>query len=427
MTDKTLMVATDVATLALFDPGELAHTAGWPFSWFGDAFAFEPECAAGRLVAWSTGSDGSFKLRVTTGALTAREAAYASPEWEFPYTVHHGRVMVAGIDALEWALRTPPDVQGIDTYGEWVDMPPGNYAVTVHAIFWDEEPGSDEEGADTLANYTAVFRLLAEGEAPPPAPRCPPQLIAGEEADDTPSEGSIYAFRPVDADADFSRPLAAFACAAVAPAGKRYQVEGHEGVYTLFGRTMAVNDAPFPYEVISQSFAVAPEIVPGAIGQLCRYVGGRTEHAGRRTMHEFYSAGRVRIEEVLRPMPMPKRKGTGGLFGAGGLLGARNVPDMVDVRAAALDTEAPVFRADEVAAMRAQLIAALDGDTPVARAAGKAAEYFRRMLKSGCPHEDISSWLTEALDFDDAARLELMRLSPQERLPALVAMACGAE
>jgi hypothetical protein len=101
VTDKALMVATDVATLGLFDPGKLAHTAEWPFSWFGDACAFEPEGTAGQLVAWSPASDGSFKLRVTTGALTARGAEYAWPEYEFPYAVHHGRVMVAGIDALD--------------------------------------------------------------------------------------------------------------------------------------------------------------------------------------------------------------------------------------------------------------------------------------------------------------------------------------
>jgi hypothetical protein len=427
------MAGTDVATLALFHPEDLVHTRDWPPAWFADAFAFEPEAAAGRFIAWSTGGDGGFKLRVTTGALTADELALAGPDWTFPYTVRHGHVLLGGIDPLTDAARMPAYPEGDGSYCEWVDIASGAYAVSVHAIDWHSQAGhgdededeeeDDGDSADTLPDYVIVFRRLSDGEQPPPAPRCSPQIIAGEAADDRPEETSAYAFRPVDAHTDFSKPFAAFACRAVGPAGRRFEVEGQEGVYTLFGREITMGASPFPLEVTDQSFVVAPDIAPGAIGQLCRYVGGRTEGVPRRTVHEFYPAGRVRIEAVLRPMPMPK--GRGGLFKAGGLMGPRTVPDMVEVRAAALDTEAPAYMGAELAELRERLLAALESDTPIARVAGKAADYWRRMLKSGGPYADIAAWLNHSLDLDEATRLDLMRTSPQDMLPKLVRLACG--
>jgi hypothetical protein len=58
--DKLYKLGTDVAGFLFFHPTCLAHRKDDPTGWWGDDFA--EEFRAGRLVAFCTGSDGTFTL-----------------------------------------------------------------------------------------------------------------------------------------------------------------------------------------------------------------------------------------------------------------------------------------------------------------------------------------------------------------------------
>jgi hypothetical protein len=65
MLDRTLDLGTDVAAFFLFHPDDLAHRQGDPIDWYTYDFACRPEFAAGRLIAFLTGSDGGYRFRRT--------------------------------------------------------------------------------------------------------------------------------------------------------------------------------------------------------------------------------------------------------------------------------------------------------------------------------------------------------------------------
>lgn len=73
--DQTVSIGTDVATLLLFHPDDLAHRQNDPIAWYSYGFAFRRESAAGTLMAFGTGSDGGYVVCVTTAALTREEQA----------------------------------------------------------------------------------------------------------------------------------------------------------------------------------------------------------------------------------------------------------------------------------------------------------------------------------------------------------------
>lgn len=94
--------------------------------------------AAGHFVPLNIGSDGAMEVEVRIGtpgspaALNDRETKYLIVKSQ-PYCLRtKGPV---GVSGLEHVAGSP--VAGVGK----VSLPPGEYAVTVHLIAWDEEPG----------------------------------------------------------------------------------------------------------------------------------------------------------------------------------------------------------------------------------------------------------------------------------------------
>jgi hypothetical protein len=167
MPEKLIYLATEVAAFVLFHPDDLAHRAQDPVAWYSYDFAFRRESAAGRLIAFVTGADGGYSLRLTTGELTAREAAKSTASWTFPLLVRHGRVLLDNTDALpgEEQMKDPEAIKE-----GWFDLPDGPYGVTVHPIGWSEEP---RERDQTYVDYVIRFQPVDDIRAIQVAPTMP--------------------------------------------------------------------------------------------------------------------------------------------------------------------------------------------------------------------------------------------------------------
>ncbi len=192
---------TEIASFFLFHPDDLEHRRDWPSEWPLHGFAIVPEFTAGNFVAFDTGADATFRLRLTSGDLTDAEKAYARCFWDFRYKVRHGRVLIDGGDFLpaaresslddiddeelkaqlraDVANRKPPEDQ-------WFRIANGDYRVRVHAIDWEEVPGAvDRHGMaikKALPAYVVQFREetnLTSIAVPPCMPRLEPDQSAG--------------------------------------------------------------------------------------------------------------------------------------------------------------------------------------------------------------------------------------------------------
>ena len=163
--DKTLSVGTDVAAWFLFHPHDLAHRRADPLNWWSYDFAIFKEFAAGTLVAVCTGGDGNSTVRFTNVGLTERELTYAVCWADFRLQVKHQSLYLDGGYVLP--AEDCDEIEGCDPEGYgWIELPNGNYRVTVHAIAWYDEPGAlDENNYSTesaLAAYVVHFQSVAD-------------------------------------------------------------------------------------------------------------------------------------------------------------------------------------------------------------------------------------------------------------------------
>jgi len=163
--DKTLSVGTDVAAWFLFHPHDLAHRRADPLNWWGYDFAIFKEFVAGTLVAVCTGGDGNSTVRFTNVGLTERELTYAFCWIDFRLQVKHQSLYLDGGDVLPAEECDEIEQRDAEGYG-WIELPNGNYRVTVHAIAWYDEPGAlDENNYSTesaLAAYVVHFQSVAD-------------------------------------------------------------------------------------------------------------------------------------------------------------------------------------------------------------------------------------------------------------------------
>ncbi|MBX3442485.1 MAG: hypothetical protein KF774_08755 [Planctomyces sp.] len=121
--------------------------------------------AAGHFVPLNIGSDGAMDVEVRVGTdsaragLTDRETKHLIVASE-PYRLQStGAVGVSGIEQV-----TLPLERGVGT----LSLPAGEYAVRVHLIAWDEEPGmqTDEGPAPgALPDYVVLVNPSAPGGA----------------------------------------------------------------------------------------------------------------------------------------------------------------------------------------------------------------------------------------------------------------------
>lgn len=162
MAETDVVIDTDVAHFVLFHPEDLQHRDDHPIAWYAYDFIYGPESAAGRLIAWGTGSDGGFRVRMTTGGLHPEEEQAALAPWHFPYIVRHKRVLLDNTDALPGLEKmTEPD----DLDGKfWLVLDNGVYRVSVFPI----DRSDNGELPDYVVTFAAVESM--DGIAPSATP-----------------------------------------------------------------------------------------------------------------------------------------------------------------------------------------------------------------------------------------------------------------
>jgi hypothetical protein len=178
--DRTLNLGAEAASFYLFHPDDLQHRKASPSEWVLYEFALAPEFAAGNLVTFSTGADGTYRLRLTQGDLTAREKKSYSCSWDFRYRVRHGRVLVDSgefipADRVSDLEGLPPGVSvggGPIPEGQWFAITNGDYKVTVNAI---------DARSSGLPDYVIQFKPVERLDAIKAA-TCPPRLEPGPNA-----------------------------------------------------------------------------------------------------------------------------------------------------------------------------------------------------------------------------------------------------
>jgi hypothetical protein len=117
----------------------------------------ERHIRAGNFVPLNIGSDGAMEIEIRIGTaespaqLNARDTKYLIVASEPYYLRSTGMIGVCGIESV----AVPP---GADVGS--MKLPAGDYAVTVHLIAWDEEPGmqTDEGPAPgALPDYLVLI------------------------------------------------------------------------------------------------------------------------------------------------------------------------------------------------------------------------------------------------------------------------------
>jgi hypothetical protein len=156
--NRKVTLGTDGASFFVYHPADLQHRMDAPITWPYYHFACGPEFEAGRLVAFVTGADGDYGIRVTDGPLTDREKKWWASSWDFRYVVRHERFFLDGGYGLPSEIYLD---ESDEELGQWFTLPNGKYKVTVSAINWSDEPGAmNEEGYatdDALPGYVIQF------------------------------------------------------------------------------------------------------------------------------------------------------------------------------------------------------------------------------------------------------------------------------
>lgn len=179
-TTKTIGIGTDVAMLLVFHPDSLLHHKDDPIAWYSAPSVTRKDLEEGNLVGFWTGSDGGYRVRMTTGDLTVLEKEFSRCSADLRLKVEHGWV------ALDNSSGLPGEEQMSNPKGfpnRQFKLDNGNYRVTITGINWHKAPGGvDENGLsnkNSLPSYVVQFQpveKLDEIKVPP----CLPDLCGKE-------------------------------------------------------------------------------------------------------------------------------------------------------------------------------------------------------------------------------------------------------
>jgi hypothetical protein len=165
--EHLILLSTDTATLAVFDPAVLAFRVSDRCDWWTDDLHLLPEVASGEVSLLSLSGDGFYKIRVTDGALTEAEAAYASELVILGLTVVSTEVFVGPGECLPGDGTSPVSTDP-DEGRFFIPVATGRYLVHAHAIAWNDAPDwYVPEGqpipANTPADVVLVLHPLLPG------------------------------------------------------------------------------------------------------------------------------------------------------------------------------------------------------------------------------------------------------------------------
>jgi hypothetical protein len=123
----------------------------------------ERHISEGHFVPLNIGDDGGMEIEVRLGTseqsatLNEREAKHLIVKSEPYFLRTEGKACISGI---EHVARLPARSVGV------MEVPPGDYEVTIHLIAWDEEPGmqtDDGPAEGALPDYVVLINPLASG------------------------------------------------------------------------------------------------------------------------------------------------------------------------------------------------------------------------------------------------------------------------
>ena len=393
MTSKLITIGTDVAALLLFHPDDLAHRHDHPIAWNTYDFAYGVDAAEGRLVAFFTGSDGGYAVRLTTDGLSWRERQWSVASWTFRYRVRHGRVLLDNTDAL------PGEERMIDAPAfpeSWFELANGDYAVTVHAIAWHEEPGDiDANGCqnpDSLPNYVVAFDHVDDLTAVASSVT-PPDLRAVRGR--TPKAGlSTWTERSYlqsdDKPLDARYPvLAAPECristgfSAWIPAPARLQgVDLGDGDAWLPGLTRSM-----------RMLVVAPQAAVGGLALMATITGA--SQVGSELPRLSVIGGRlVRLGDTIEEDGWPR------------------------AAVAPVTRSVSTVATDELDRLKAEVAAAADASADF-RAGLNSPHFELARMRTITSAEALTGWLLHFLDLPQAQRLDLLSRSDADRVKTL--------
>jgi hypothetical protein len=134
--DRQIDVVTDTATLAFFDPVALKHRADGKQDWFATRAEAQKEIARGRMVLIPTPMDGRYRVRITTGDLTAEERELlAATDKGFWIEVTGSRLRIGAAENLPGATNARTD-----TADQTILVPNGRYRLTLYALNTPSSP-----------------------------------------------------------------------------------------------------------------------------------------------------------------------------------------------------------------------------------------------------------------------------------------------
>ncbi len=169
------VVNTDTSMITLFDPLDLQHHTADPDDWYHYDFAFLDDMASGRFVALSTASNGHYWVRLTDAPLSTEQRALAGPSAKLRLRVLNERLLLSGGSAWP-SINRPLQValRAAESEEHWLDMPNGDYEVTVTAL---DSVGLDIP--DYILQLERVFTITDVEHAPGIPHVTPTQEVAG--------------------------------------------------------------------------------------------------------------------------------------------------------------------------------------------------------------------------------------------------------
>ncbi|HEY7222817.1 MAG TPA: hypothetical protein VH561_04275 [Micromonosporaceae bacterium] len=169
MVKMDCLASTDAGVIAIWDPAAFTHIDGYEMR---KTELLEDEdivrhIDAGRLVPINIGGDGAWRIRIrlgddhpTTAGISQREqrcVVVSSQPYPFVST---GTAIVSGYENIDHDPR--PDLPCLP-------LAAGRYAVTIHLLDWEAEPGGlvgDDRPSPTALPDFAVL-INPEPETPP--------------------------------------------------------------------------------------------------------------------------------------------------------------------------------------------------------------------------------------------------------------------
>jgi hypothetical protein len=396
--DRIITMGTDVACFLIFHPDDLTHAAGWPIAWYAEPFIYPAESEAKRLIGWQTRGDGTYAIRFTDGELTERERSYAGPSWTFPYRVTHGRIFIDNSDGLPGVERM---IDPAATPEGWVDVPNGDYAVSVTGIEWRAEPGALDMGEAALSDYVVQF-APATGATIPSARR-PPDLRPTR--DDVASD-MVPAPQRREPEQLALPPLVPILFGSTAlPPPHSFTIDSSVDIEAVLTPNARAFDTFYlPYVVTFEEVGSAP----GSIAVLARL---RQTSSDQNNQHQYgFSATAlcrvIAIEGYYEKgvvQPLEKR----GLFGTRAVAVPAHALMAARVEPLAAPDAAEALPGEELLALRAASVAALSPGGALAAKFGAEAGYQAHRVAAFSHDWQLAEWLLAHVPMPEMDRLSI--------------------